>query len=158
MKKTVLLTSEHNFKWQSMQEIMPFLVQSWLKSSSPEHLVLAFNVDHIPMVEYIREMADTDNLVLTCFTPQIFKIAQFIRKKFNSKIRFLTHLHGQASVSCWPMRRWGGHNFFIKKDIFISSCRRDADCFLLSYPEAKVAIMPFSYTEFPPIISNVSKS
>lgn len=143
--KTIVLTSKKNYVWQSMQEIIPFLVDSWIDSAKDNHQVSVVDVDSQPLTVYFQNLIAADNIVLTCFTPRLFKVAAYIRNELRLNCRFIIHLHNQATIACWPMRYWGDKSLFYKNDIFVSSCARDSECLKLTYPEAKTVVIPFSY-------------
>lgn len=148
MKNTVVLTSKQNFVWHSMQEIIPFIVDSWKASKAFNHNVRAVDVDEESLTSFLPDLIKADQIVLSCFTPKIFKLAQYLRKEMSSPARFFVHLHNQSTIACWPMRHWGGKDIFQQKDIFISSCTRDADCLKVSYPDAQCEVIPFSFLNY----------
>ncbi len=147
--KTLVLTSKKNYVWQSMQEIIPFLVDTWKATAGDSHAVDIVDVDETFFGGYHRKAVEADNLVLTCFTPRIIKTAAFLRNELSLPLRFFIHLHNQATIACWPMRHWGGPQIFRKDDVFISSCSRDAECLKKVYPEAQTSVVPFSYKNLP---------
>ena len=156
MIKTLILTSKQNFSWHSMQEIIPFLVTTW-KEVDPSRSEVV-DVDEVSMKNYLKIMMTAENVVLSCFTPSLYKVAAFIRNEVNSSARFFIHLHNQATIGCWPMRHWGGKDIFRNSDVFISSCSRDSECLKINYPDANVQIVPFAYKNLPSSIPNLHKS
>lgn len=142
---TVVFTSKQNFVWQSMQEIIPFIVDSWIDSAKEDHQVSVIDIDTQTLSSFFQILMAADNIVLSCFTPRIFKIAAYARKELGLNSRFIIHLHNQATIACWPMRYWGSKNLFCSNDIFVSSCVRDAECLKITFPEAKTVVIPFSY-------------
>lgn len=143
--KTLVLTSKKNFVWHSMQEIIPFIVESWKDSARAAHQVTVVDIDDRSLPSFFHDLIQSDNIVLSCFTPRLAKIASWARLELKLTSRLITCLHNQSSIACWPFRYWGDKNLFRQDDIFISSCRRDADCLKLTYPDANMAVIPFSY-------------
>ena len=145
--KTVVLTSKQNYVWQSMQEIIPFLLKSWKATESPEHQVEILNVDSIGATELLTTMLSAQNLVLACFTPKLARLAGWLRLDLQMDFHIFLHLHHQATIGCWPFRKWGGEHLFRQCDVFISSCERDRDCLAEIYPDASCVVIPFSAPE-----------
>lgn len=140
-----------------MQEIIPFLVESW-KDTSATTTDTATNtatdtfvvdVDEVPVRQYLNHLIAAENIVLTCFTPALYKVAQFARDEVNQSARFIVHLHNQSTIACWPLRHWSRADFFRKSDVFVSSCNRDAQCLKKTYPQAQTEVIPFSYKQLP---------
>lgn len=148
MKNTVILTSKQNFVWHSMQEIIPFIVDSCKAAEDQNHVVRIVDVDELSLQQFLPDLIQAHQVILSCFTPKIFKLAAFLRHEMSSPARFIIHLHNQATIACWPMRFWGGKELFRKKDIFISSCERDAACLKVTYPDAECAVVPFSLKQY----------
>lgn len=143
---TIVLTSKKNLVWSSMQEIIPFVCLSWTKTQDEKHQVYAFDVDEESFAEKKEIFLKAEQIVLSCFTPNVARIATFLRFELSLNVRFLIHVHNQASIAFWPFRHWGHADLFQQHDIFISSCSRDADCIRKTYPTAQVEIVPFSYS------------
>ena len=150
MKKTLILTSEKNFAWSSMQEIIPFINDTWLATAGSDHEVRIVNVDTEKLSSYFSFAMMCDNIVSSCFNPAMFKTIAYLRRELKLQFRLFIHLHNQASIACWPMRYWGHPQLFNASDIFISSCSRDAECLKVAYPMAQVRVIPFSYREYDP--------
>lgn len=146
-KKCLVLTSTQNFVWHSMQEIIPFIVETWQAAESESTQVRVVNIDKEKLADYFKDLIECSAVVLTCFTPQMFKLAAYIRGDLKLGCNFIVYLHNQATIACWPMRHWGAVNLFQKKDFFISSCARDAECLKITFPEARCKIIPFSYKD-----------
>lgn len=128
-----------------MEEIIPFIEDAWLALNKEDVQVTCLNIDGNKIKSLLIDIMDSSYLVLSCFTPEIFQFASFIRNKLKLNHRFIVHLHNQATIACWPMRKWGSPLLFRKNDIFVSSCRRDADCLKVTFPDAKVVVVPFSF-------------
>lgn len=148
-RKTLVLTSTQNYVWQSMQEIIPFIVETWVATQSINNQVRVINIDQEKLTSYFKNLIESSTIVFTCFTPQIFRMASYIRNELKLNCNFVIHLHNQATIACWPIRHWGGANLIQVRDYFISSCSRDAECLKISYPEASCQVIPFSYKNIP---------
>lgn len=159
---TVILTSKKNLVWSSMQEIIPFLCLSWEKTQDKNNRVYTFDVDEESFAEKKDIFLKADQIVLSCFTPNVARVAAFLRFDLSLNIRFFIHVHNQASIAFWPFRVWGRPDLFQQHDVFISSCSRDVDCIKNTYPSAQIEILPFSYGRiaedpipFPPLAEQV---
>lgn len=144
-RKTLVLTSVQNYVWQSMQEIIPFIVETWKATQSVNNQVRVINIDQEKLASYFKDLIETSTIVFTCFTPQLFRIAAYVRNDLKLNCKFIIHLHNQATIACWPIRYWGGADLIQSRDQFISSCSRDSECLKITYPEASSHIIPFSY-------------
>lgn len=143
--KSVVLTSTQNFVWHSMQEIIPFIVETWQATENEKNKIKVVDVDKEKFQDYFKDLLEASNIIITCFTPQLFRLAKYIRQELKLNVRFIIHLHNQATISCWPIRHWGDKDLIQTTDVFVSSCERDARCLKISYPEVSCAIIPFSY-------------
>ena len=143
---TVILTSKKNFVWSSMQEIIPFLCLTWNKTQDEEHKIFTFDVDEESFSQKKEIFLKAEQIVLSCFTPNVARLASFLRFELSLSVRFFVHVHNQASIAFWPFRLWGRSDLFQQHDIFVSSCLRDSECVKKTYPNAQVEVLPFSYS------------
>ena len=143
--KTTILTSKENHVWESMTEIIPSLEQLWKASeNSNDHIVEIINVDDKKIADIFFKIIDVDNIVFTAFTTKISIIAKHIREKMNIDARYIFHLHGQATIACWPLFEWGIGNVLMQDDIFISTCTRDQESLNLTFENPTVKLIPFN--------------
>ncbi|MCK5882093.1 MAG: glycosyltransferase family 4 protein [Bacteriovoracaceae bacterium] len=159
---TIVLSSCENFVWTSMQEIIPSLEDVWRNSENEGHRVSVFIVEKHPISQLIAAIFKSDNIVFTCFTMRIARIAKLIRSEFQIDTRFIVHLHGLATIGLWPIYKYGMGETLMEKDIFISTCKRDQKCLHLSLDSPNSKVIPFSLTDLNqkmemPIIDNASK-
>ncbi|MBY0470982.1 glycosyltransferase [bacterium] len=152
-KLSVVLTSKENFIWESMQEIVPFIEKNWVDSQSDRHEVRVVDVDQTPFPEILSTVFCADNIVLSCFTLKLAKIALVARQTLGVEARFFIYLHNQATIGCWPLREWGPGNILLSRDVFVSSCTRDAVTLGLSVENARVEVLPFSFLNVSEIAS-----
>jgi len=145
MKVTAVLTSQENFAWTSMQEILPELEAVWLGSRHAEqHQARVLNVDHADWSEILALCLNADNIVLICFNARIGKVASRLRSQFGLEARFFVHLHNQATIACWPFHVWGLGAVLRQDDVFISSCQRDAETQALAFINPRTEVIPFT--------------
>lgn len=145
---TIIITSEENFVWQSMQEIIPSLEMLWGASSqSNKHEVYYFNVDKNNLKQYLPLFLKAKNIFLTCFNLKIAKTLDILRRRLGIDSRLFIELHNMATIACWPFHEWGLGETFKSSDIFISTCCYDRDALKLVYPEGKCELFPFSAIE-----------
>ncbi len=140
----IILYSEDNFVWTSMQEIIPGLVDCWMevsKRQGEECLLLNLDVDDIK--KHIPELMKAENIILTSFNIKISNAAILIREKLGIDAKIHFHLHGLASVGCWPIHEFGLGRILRSSDVFYSTCTRDQEAFELAYKNAKCEVVPF---------------
>lgn len=143
MTKTIVLTSSKNFRWLSMQEIIPYVVTSWKSLEDKNHIVEVIDVDEVNIFKMMKDILDVDNIVCTCFTVEIIRMVTTFRKKMGLDFKAFFYVHGQATISMWPFLKWGGKNFLRKSDFLVVSCKRDIDCLKLSFEEPQILLHPF---------------
>lgn len=142
--KTVVLTSRENFVWISMQEIIPSVDAAWLKSSCDNHEVKVLTIEDYTFSKIVPEVLLADNIVFTCFTFTLAKMAEFIRNTMQINARFIVHLNSLSTISLWPAYRWGMGEVFKNSDIFISTCKRDQQCLKVTYENPNSELVPFN--------------
>lgn len=148
--KTLVLSSEENFVWHSMQEIIPAIERTWMKSARPSsetsfgHEVVRFNIDGTPMSAYIPHALQADNIVLTCFNHKMARVGKVLRESLGLEARYFIYLHNQATIACWPFHAWGLANHLREDDVFLSSCKLDQEAFSLSFEKARSELIPFT--------------
>ena len=131
-----------------MQEIIPTIERTWRESSREnEHVVTVIDIDTVPLSECTAIILSADQVVITCFTVKLARVAQFLRNNLSWDGRFIIYLHNQATISCWPLFQWGLGNNLWKKDIFISSSDRDAKTQELNFKAPHIKILPFTLPE-----------
>ncbi len=145
---TLIITSKENFVWQSMQEIVPLLENLWLNSNTESHNVTLIDIDKTPINNYFKLLLAADNIVFTIFTFKISKFAGHLRKNLNLSIRYIFHLHGQATIACWPLFEWDMGHVLTESDIFISTCQRDQNTMDLVFKKHQTELIPFTLLPF----------
>lgn len=142
---TIILTSEENYVWHSMQEIIPHIERCWLNTKSEFHNPISYNVDKHSLKEILKSMVEAQNLVIACITYKIFHIACLVRSTINTDIRIIIHLHNQASLGLWPLKKLKLLDLLNSNDIFISSCKRDTSIFNLLINNLACFTIPFGF-------------
>lgn len=145
---TVVLTSKQNFVWTSMQEIIPMIEECWQSSAvAGQHAVQVVDTDIASFKEVAQIALKADQVVLTCFTVRLARLAECIRSFIKPSARLVIYLHNQATIGCWPLFRWGVGQGLRSTDLFISSCTADARALRLSFPNATVGVIPFTFSK-----------
>lgn len=151
LQKTLVLTSEENFVWQSMQEIIPSLEELWASTASPMHEVYYFNVDKDQLKDKLPLFLGVDNIFVTCFNLKIARTVELLRERIGIDARFFIELHNMATIACWPFHEWGMGKGFKTNDVFISTCQYDLEALKIVYPEAQQALIPFHAVKLPEV-------
>ena len=129
-----------------MQEVLPEIIKSWENTANQRHQVSVVNIEKKEWHTVFKRIIKADNIVFSCYTPELFKLAKILRFKMGLNSRFIVHLFNHSTIACWPMRYFGGENIFRSSDIFISSCSRDRRCLKLTFPQANSVTIPFILT------------
>ncbi|MCK5073152.1 MAG: glycosyltransferase [Bacteriovoracaceae bacterium] len=143
----LVLTTRENFVWTSMQEIIPGIESLWLNFGKRNHQVECLNVDELDIKRDMPKFIQADIMVLTAFNLNIVRAAQLARKVLNLDSVFYVYLHNMATISCWPFHEWGASDLFNERDVFISTCSRDAELIKRTYKELNVLVLPFYVSE-----------
>lgn len=143
IKKTAILTSQKNYSWQSMQEIIPFIEKVWLASSSENHIVELINIDEVSIIKNTKKLIDFDNIVMTCFTVEMAIGVSTIRSKLNLNFRLFFYVHGMASICFWPLTQWKLGNYLNSNDCLVITCEGDRKLIQKAYPAIDVMKHPF---------------
>lgn len=141
----LILTSNENFIWTSMQEIIPSILETWefLRKKSNKINLSTVNTDKLDLNLLLREGIKSDFIVIPCFNQNIARSLVFIKEKFKIDTPLIFYIHGFASIGCWPLLEWGFESFLDKKDIFIVTCKRDIKQLGLSLHTQNIFKVPF---------------
>lgn len=144
-KKITILTSRQNFVWTSMQEIITWIEEIWIKWSISRSVEYKWiNVDETSFKDIAKECLHSDKIIVTCFNLKIASVLSGVRGKLSINTPWIFYLHGLASFGCWPLYRWNVGELLNSNDIFIGSCKRDLSQVRVVFPEIKTFIIPFS--------------
>lgn len=141
----LILTTRKNFVWKSMEEIIPFIEQSWRDMALSEGIIsTTLIVEDATPGELFRAAITSSKIVVTAFNTQIALALVHLRTRYFVDTPFVFYLHGFSSVACWPMKTWGLLDVWREQDIFISSAKRDLDLFRLSIKTENSFVVPFA--------------
>jgi glycosyltransferase involved in cell wall biosynthesis len=158
-KKITIITTRQNFKWISMQEVLPSLEQCWPETAvanSYEYKLI--NIDEHPLRSIMSFLLQSDAIVIIAFNETIAKFMREVRVKMQLPIPFIFHLHGLATIALWPFDHFKIMDSLTTGDAFIGTCEGDRHCldlifenhtfYRIPYPfyplDLKPALSPFS--------------
>lgn len=139
----LVLTTEQNFVWTSMQEIIPSIVHNWECLNSKEHSVEVLNVDNLDIKKDSSKFLKAEVLVVTAFNLDIHKALKFANEVFHFEGRTYFYLHNFSTIACWPLKKWDILKYLKTSDIFVSSCSRDQKICENLFPENTCLNIPF---------------
>ncbi|OUR93629.1 hypothetical protein A9Q84_19360 [Halobacteriovorax marinus] len=145
--KVLILTTEENFKWTSMQEIIPSIENLWLSMSSDEITVEKVCVDELNLKEHMPKFLAADKFVVTAFNLKIVKAFEIIKKVLNHEGQTFFYVHNMATIGCWPLNYWKFSDLLTTNDVFVVSCERDIDSLRINYDNCRTVLTPFTYTD-----------
>lgn len=154
----VVLTSQENFVWHSMQEIIPYIEETWKKADLEKNSVTILNVDNMSLAQITPRLLNATHLVLTCFNIKICKTAFFAREHLKLPLNFIVYVHNMATIAFWPFRKWGCENFFKKNDLFVTSCENDKNTLLKVFSKPQIAVIPFFVLNYKEEFLNKSRN
>jgi len=130
----IILTTKENFRWASMQEILPGLEQIWIEIANKLDLVpKIIDVDVSEPKKFIGDYLKSKYIVVIAFNTQIAKFIHYIRLKIHCDTRIFFYLHGLATIGCWPLSRFGIANILRTNDVFIGTCDGDRKSLELTF-------------------------
>lgn len=117
----------------------------WVASArEADHEVRVVRVDDAPMNTYFASLIEADNIVFTCFTFKLARIAALLRREAQTDARYFIYLHNQATIGCWPFHAYGMGEILRSTDIFLASCAFDIEALRRSFMNARAEIVPFT--------------
>ena len=132
-KKPIILTSRLNFQWTSMEEIIPFIENTWTDFYNNKSIsVEIINVDHIDLRKDLPRLLKADLFIVTCFNLNIVNYIKLIRSKLNISSPLVFYVHGLATIAYWPIQRFGFFDLLDSHDLFIGTCEGDRKSHFLS--------------------------
>ncbi len=147
MKNIILLYSEENFVWTSMQEIIPHIRDIWTSyCEQGDHQLKVINVDQCRPSDYLKELMTSELIVISCFNASIAGWMNIIRHKLLINTRWAFYLHNQATIGLWPLYELEVAQLFKDSDIFIGTCKGDLLSMNLCFKNARTELLPFSST------------
>lgn len=143
MTNSIIFTSKKNYQWLSMQEIIPYIEDCWLKLKSDEHNVELVNIDDLSFSQILAKCFKANNIICTCFTVEISQIVTLLRSKVNIDFKLFFYVHGLASVAMWPLLKWDIAKHMTTNDYFVVSCDNDVKALQLAFTNANIIKHPF---------------
>jgi glycosyltransferase involved in cell wall biosynthesis len=148
VKKISILSTQQNYKWVSMREVLPSIEKCWVMACNDQlfdHKLI--NADTEPLRNYIHFLMECDLIVVIAFNETISKLMRQIRLNFYISAPFVLHLYGHGTLGLWPQYRFGVLEIMTNQDIFIGTCPGDIACVKLTSSNAHVLDIP--YPHFP---------
>lgn len=143
--KVLILTSRQNFVWTSMEEIITWIENSWVKWSESHYVNFELiNIDETSFKDIAKMAFNADKIIITCFNLKMANVLAGLRGKLSLNTPWVFYLHGLASFGCWPLYRWEVGTLLTNKDVFVASCNRDLNQVSVIFPDIKTFIAPFS--------------
>jgi len=145
-KKITILTTRQNFRWTSMQEILPALEQCWLLGAENRSVKASIiNVDELSLKKAFPDLIQSEVIVVTAFNETIARFMVEIRKSLGLTIPFIFHVHGLATIGLWPLDHFSVFPWLDSGDIFVGTCPGDIHCLKLISDDLKSALVPFPF-------------
>ncbi|MBK24094.1 MAG: hypothetical protein CME70_08855 [Halobacteriovorax sp.] len=139
----LVLATEQNFVWTSMQEIIPSIVHNWQSLSTEGHSVNTINVDKLDLKKDGAKFLKAEVLVVTAFNLDIHKALKVANEVFHFSGKTYFYLHNFSTIACWPLKKWDVLKYLKSSDVFVSSCSRDQKLCEKLFPKNTVLNIPF---------------
>lgn len=158
--KIVVLSSQQNFVWHSMQEIIPYIEESWLNMPKDTYNTTLIDVDSTGLSLIIQNVLQADAIVVACFNYRIAQILKIIRIQLQIKTSWIVYTHNMSTLAFWPFRYFCAKNIFQKNDVFVTSCENDQKTINAVIHHPTCFVIPFSkkYSEQQPLQLKIAKS
>lgn len=142
--RIVILKTEQNYVWTSMQEILPAIENLWLDASKDiSSIVELINVDCSKPLQHKNSLFSADLIIVTAFNADIANFLAFTRKALNNLSPWIFYLHGLATFGMWPAFIFGLRDCFLKHDKFIGTCPGDQHCLAEVFEDFHYDQIPF---------------
>jgi glycosyltransferase involved in cell wall biosynthesis len=138
MKKVILLKTDQNLVWTSMQEILPCIYEAWTCASQQSDIeLITINVDEEKPQAFVKELLSCDLIVVTAFNGKVAQFLSIVRKHLRVDCPWYFYMHSLATVGLWPLHLFGLCNLINTNDTFVGTCEGDRLCLKASYPIAE---------------------
>jgi glycosyltransferase involved in cell wall biosynthesis len=155
IKKIVIISTKQNYKWVSMQEVLPSIAQCWKNSAIDLNLEYKLvNADTDQLRLYAQDLLSSDLIIIIAFNETIAKLMVHVRKNLGVDAPFILHLYGHATLGLWPEARFGALAVMNEGDTFIGTCPGDITCINLTSKNARVLDIPYPYFSLETISKN----
>ncbi len=137
MKRIILLKTDQNLVWTSMQEILPCIYEAWMSASQQMDIeLITINVDEERPQAFVKEFLSCDLIVVTAFNGKVAQFLSIVRKHLRVDCPWYFYMHSLATVGLWPLHLLGLGNLIKTNDTFVGTCEGDGLCLKESYPMA----------------------
>ncbi len=147
--RVIILTTRLNSVWLSMQEIIPGIEDLWKKYAEARRIEIdTINCDEaLDLPTNMKKLLEAKLIVVTAFNLKIVQAVRLIRLQLGIDAPIAFYLHNQATIACWPLKKWKLIDCLNSRDTFISTCSRDKETFKALFENGKCLLTPFSYQE-----------
>lgn len=151
--KIAIITTRQNFKWISMQEVLPALESCWSMTTAESKLI---NIDQDPLRSFMSYLLQCDAIVIIAFNETIARFMKIIRVNLKLSIPFVFHLHGLATLALWPLDHFKVLPVLNIGDLFIGTCPGDKHCLDLIIENSLHRTIPYPFIPLKksPLIQN----
>lgn len=146
IKKIAIITTHQNYKWISMQEVLPSIEKCWEQTAfeiKAESKII--NVDLEPLRNFINYLFQCDAIIIIAFNETIARFMREVRATLNLPMPFVLHLYGHASLGLWPQNRFNVLSIMTSGDAFIGTCPGDIKCMKLTGENFLTFDIPYPY-------------
>lgn len=145
--KVIILTTRLNSVWLSMQEIIPGIESLWTHYGASRNIeTTIINCDQgLDLVTSLKDLLEAKIIIVTAFNLKIVQAIRLIRIQLGIDAPIAFYLHNQATIACWPLKKWKLLDCLKTHDYFISTCKRDAETLRAVFKNANCLITPFTY-------------
>ena len=145
MKKIVLLYSQANFVWTSMEEIIPYIKRLWEDYGQQRGCeVKVITVDEGRPSQFRQELFSCDLIIVSCFNGKMAQWLRIIRDSLGINAPWGFYLHNQATLGLWPLYELKIGELLRQDDIFIGTCEGDKLSLDLCFENIQFFLQPFS--------------
>lgn len=145
-KKITIITTRQNFKWISMQEVLPSLERCWPEAAlSHSYEYRLINIDDTPLRSFMSFLFQSEAIVIIAFNETIAKFMREVRSKLKLPIPFVFHLHGLATIGLWPFHHFNLMDSLNQGDVFIGTCEGDRKCLEIIFEEFSFFRIPYPF-------------
>lgn len=146
IKRIAIVTTRQNYKWTSMQEVLPGIEKCWQMAAEDSKIESKIiNVDVEPLREYAKYILQCDMFIIIAFNETISRFMIQVRQTLNTEAPFVLHLYGHATLGLWPQYRFGVLDLMRTNDAFIGTCPGDTKCMSLTSSNALCYEVPYPH-------------
>lgn len=156
VKKISIISTEQNYKWLSMQEVLPSIAKCWEDACISLGIESkTVNADITPLRDFAPFLIQSDLIIIIAFNETIAKVMRHIRLNLQIDAPFILHLYGHGTLGLWPQARFGALEVMNAGDSFIGTCPGDIACMKITSSNAKTFDIPYPYFPIGKSISSI---